>query len=232
MPQPLAQTSPARLLAFATPRESIHDLRNLFGIVSSATHLLECHPAEIRRVALLQAIESAAVPGGELTTNLLAAVRGEAPTKRLELNRQIIAIEPMIQAISQGVSFDLCDDLLSLGLDPNAIEAVICELLANARAAGAAAITIRTRLTGTRAWLTIADNGRGMDPATLARARRCEDRQCTHGAGLRRVQQFTRSAHGQFHIHSRAGRGTVASISLPMVLRLAASARGGGVCGP
>jgi signal transduction histidine kinase len=204
-------------------RETIHDLRNLFGIVSSAKHLLEEQPAEIRRLALLQAIEAAAIRGGELTTNLLARARAEGAAKRLNLNDQIMTLAPMLDALAHGIRFDLGEENPTVRVEPESLESVIFELVANAKAAGATTVTIRTRRKGARAVLKVVDNGCGMDPALLTRVRRCEDRRDKHGAGLCRVEKFARTAHAPLHIRSRVGRGTVVSMSLPTVLRMAAS---------
>jgi K+-sensing histidine kinase KdpD len=228
MHQNLAQSQPISPPSSAFQRQTIHDLRNLFGIVCSAKHLLEGQPAKLRRLALLQAIETAAIRGGELTTTLLAPPPQRAATRPLDLNHQITALEAMIGALTQSVEFDLCDEFLALRVDPDAMDAAIFELLANAKAAGATAITIRTRRKGARVWLTIADNGCGMDQPKLATARQCLDRQAEHGAGLCRVQAFARSAHAQFHLRSRCGFGTVVSMNLPTVLRVAASKPGCG----
>lgn len=205
----------------AIQRETIHDLRNLFGIVSSAKHLLEGQPAKLRRLALLQAIEAAAIRGGELTTSLLSAPRPEGAATRLDLNSQIITLEPMLRALMHGIQFDLGHDDLTLRIDPDALDAVLFELVANAKAAGATTVTIRTRRCGARALLKVVDDGSGMDRAMLARVRRCEDSNDEHGTGLCRVQKFARMAHAQLHIRSRAGRGTVVTMNLPTVLRLA-----------
>lgn len=222
MQQTLVQTPSNDAPVATIRRETIHDLRNLFGIVCSAKHLLEGQPTKVRRLALLQAIEAAALRGGELTTSLLASPKAGSAPKQLDLNQQIMAIEPMIRVLMDGVQFDLCDDYLSVRVDGDAIDAVIFELLANAKAAGAAIVMIRTRRIGARIWLTIADDGCGMSPALLSDVRRCIDRQGEHGAGLCRVRQFARSAHAQLHFRSRAGSGTTISIHLPTVLRVAA----------
>ncbi len=46
-----------------TSRESIHDLRNLFGVVASARHMLDDGPPAERRALLLDAIEDARQQG-------------------------------------------------------------------------------------------------------------------------------------------------------------------------
>jgi signal transduction histidine kinase len=222
MQQSAVQTYPTHPRPSAIQRETIHDLRNLFGIVSSAKHLLEGQPAKVRRLALLQAIETAAIRGGELTSSLLAAPKAAGLTKRIDLNSQIMTLEPMLHTLVRGIQFDLGDEDLTLRVDPDALDAVIFELVANAKAAGAETVTIRTRRLGARAILKVVDDGCGMDRATLARVRRCEDRRAEHGAGLSRVQAFARAVHAQLRIHSRAGRGTVVTVTLPTVLRMAA----------
>lgn len=200
-------------------RETVHDLRNLFAIVTSAKHMLEDQPAKVRRLALLQAIEAAAKRGTELTTHLLSerrSIRGGA----FDLNEEIMSLEPMIRALAPRIGFDLCDAYLPLRQVGDTVDSVIFELLANAKAAGATSIVVRTRLSGRQAWLTIADNGTGMDEGTLARIRRFEDLHRGHGSGLHRVNAFVRAAHGHIAFRSQSGKGTVAALVLPLVLGL------------
>lgn len=229
MQQTIEPTRTSRQTPSPIQRETIHDLRNLFAIVSSAKHLLDGQPSKVRRLALLQAIEASAIRGGALTTSLLALRHPDGVTTRIDLNHQIMTLEPMIRAMSCGVLLDLCDDYLPLRVDADGIDAVIFELLANAKAAGATVVTLRTRRIGARAWLTIQDNGGGMNPETLERVRCCVDLRGAHGAGLSRVETFARTAHAQLHFRSRAGIGTVVSMNLPTVLRMAASEPGADV---
>lgn len=224
MEQILTQNPTADERRFMAQRETIHDLRNLFGLVGSAKHLLEDHPAEVRRRALLQAIENAAIRGGEMTTSLLAQDRCEMPLTRVDLNDQIRGLEPLIRTLAtQRVSFDLCKEILPVRIDADAVDAVLFELLANAQAAKATRVTIRTRRADARCWLMVADNGGGMEADVLARVQCCEDRMSGHGAGLCRVWRFVSRSHGRLHIRSRAGCGTVVSMTLPTVLVLTVS---------
>lgn len=198
---------------------SIDDLRNLFGSACSAKHLLAGHPAKVRRLALQQAIEGAAIGRRDFGTTPAAITTS---LKRIDLNYQIMSLEPMIGSLAvPSVLFDLCDDFLPVRVDVHALDAALFELLANARGAGATSITIRTRRAGRRVWLILADNGCGMGPETLARVCRCEDHARADVTGLCRVRQFAREAHGAFRVRSRPGVGTVASICLPAVLKLA-----------
>jgi signal transduction histidine kinase len=169
----------------------------------------------------MQAIEAAAIHGGHLTSNLLAPTDSPPPARRLDLNRQIKALKPLISALTKSVRYDLCENSLSVNVEPDAIDAVIVELVANARAAGATNVVIRTRLAGARVWLTIADNGCGMLPSKLTKVRQCMDQRDVNGTGLSRIQRFALSAHARLHFRSRVGDGTVISLTFPPVLRLA-----------
>lgn len=203
---------------------SIDDLRDLFGSACSAKHLLAGHPAKVRRLALRQAVEGAAIRRRDFgTTPTAMQDRRTASLNRIDLNYQIMGLEPMIGALAvQSVEFDLCDDFLPVRVDVIAMDAALFELLANGRGAGATSITIRTRRAGRRVWLIIADNGCGMAPATLARVCRCEDHARADVTGLCRVRQLAHEAHGAFRVRGRSGVGTVVSICLPAVLKLAA----------
>jgi signal transduction histidine kinase len=117
----------------------------------------------------------------------------------------------------------LCVEPLPVRLDPAGLDAAILELVANARAAllSPGTILIRAKRIGTRALLIVADTGRGMSEAELARALRGCDAPSATGTGLGRVRGFAWSARARLRIRSREGRGTVVSLNLPLVLKLA-----------
>jgi signal transduction histidine kinase len=226
MQKPLIEPTSERSLAMPAPRKIIHDLRNLFGIVASAKHLLDKQPTGIRRTVLLDAIEDAAMRGSELTTELLMPAVPAARIKRTDINKQLRGLLPMIRALAVGkteIVFDLRPGAGSVRLCPSDFDAAILELVANAHAAGAQHIIVRSHRAGTHVWVSVADTGRGMDAMALAVARRGIDGRKANGTGLCRVHQFVRAARGRFHIRSRPGIGTVMSMNLPTVLKLAAS---------
>lgn len=209
-----------------TNRESIHDLRNLFGVVASAGHMLEdALPAE-RRTLLLDAIEDAALRGGRLTTDLLMQGDPARTTDVVDVTHHLAALNPLICALAGRhveVRMGLCVERLPVRLDPAGLDAAILELVANARAAllSPGTILIRAKRIGTRALLIVADTGRGMSEAELARALRGCDAPSATGTGLGRVRGFAWSARARLRIRSREGRGTVVSLNLPLVLKLA-----------
>ncbi|MCI4592469.1 ATP-binding protein [Sphingobium sp. BYY-5] len=223
------QIEPTPISTSYPQRGTIHDLRNLFGVVASAKHVLERDPGRSQRIALLEAIEDAAIRGGELTTGLLSGSRGAGGRKSMDVNTRILGLASMIRALagpSIEVDLELESPVSQVRLVPTDFDAAILELVANAGAADASTVVIRTRRIGSRIWILVADDGRGMSRAKLEQARRSVDAGRAHGTGLCRVQQFMRGAHGHFLIQSRPGAGTTISLNLPTVLKLAAGEPG------
>ncbi|PTQ11592.1 hypothetical protein CLG96_09190 [Sphingomonas oleivorans] len=203
-------------------REFIHDLRNLFGVIASARHMLEDDPTTERRMLLLEAIEDAAMRGGRLTTDLLALSDPGDPIETLDLNGRLRQLEPLLCALggpTAAVRIDLCREPLPVRTNAAGFEAVMLELVANARAAltTPGRILIRTRRRNGNAAIIVADTGCGMPPQILERALS----QITiasaagNGTGLGRVRHYVHTTGGLLRIRSRTGRGTVVSIRLP-----------------
>ncbi|KQX23288.1 MULTISPECIES: ATP-binding protein [unclassified Sphingomonas] len=204
-------------------RGLIHDLRNLFGVVASAKHMLADGPAGAQRATLLAAIEDAAQRGGQLTSNLLArASEIDLPTL-FDIGNRLLAMAPMIRAIAghnATVRFDLTRARPLVKLVPALFEAAILELVANASAAllPPGRIVVRLRLEGKRVRVTIADDGVGMDAEGARLAFAGHRHAAARGTGLGRVRHFARTSHGAMRLRSRAGRGTVVALTLPMAL--------------
>jgi signal transduction histidine kinase len=201
-------------------RESIHDLRNLFGILASAGRLLsDLHPAP-NAVQLLDAIDDAAARGDRLTTQLLSQRATAASVESVDLNRRIVEMEPMLMALLEPgieLTLDLCEQELPIRLEAMALEAAVIELVMNARSVSPPLrrLVLRTRRAGTAAWFTVADDGPGLP--SYVRRRLADGRRAigAHGTGLLRVKAFARESQGRLLIRSAHGRGTVISLILP-----------------
>lgn len=207
-------------------RENIHDLRNLFGIVVSASHLLEDGQPEERRAMLLDAISEAARRGGSLTTALLAKDANRM-VQSFDLNDHLGQLHGLLAAQS-APGLDICLEISSarspVRLDAAALDAAILELVANARSAvrEGGTIRVRSKRVGRRAWIFIADTGCGMCAAKLEGVLSGRTKAGANGTGLRRVQHVAEAAHGRLHYRSREGHGTVAALALPITLFLGA----------
>lgn len=216
---------PVSTRATSVERGLIHDLRNLFGVVASAKHMLEGGPAGAQRATLLAAIEDAAQRGGQLTSELLAHPSEVEPSAPCDIRDRIMAMASMIRAIAghnATVRFDLARARPLVKLVPAQFEAAILELVANASAAlhRPGRIIVRMRQQGRRVRVTIADDGIGMDEETARRAMADHRHTGSKGTGLGRVRHFVRTSHGTMRLRSRAGRGTVVSLTLPILLCL------------
>ena len=213
-PQPDFET------AQSAHRETVHDLRNLFTVIVSARRLLGKDRASQRGEDLLAAIEDAAFRGSQLTTNLLAR-DAQAQAKIIDVGSRLAGVAPLLLALADPwveVRVAASDRSLPACLAPETFDAAILELVRNARAAiaGKGAISVRVRALGDRIWLTVADTGRGMSPLDLQDAPHAFRTASANGTGLGRVQHLAGQAGGHVRIRSRAGKGTVISIVLPM----------------
>lgn len=206
-------------------REHIHDLRNLFGVIASANHMLEDHPSADRRALLFGAIHNAALEGARLTTDLLSPPASAHHLEKIDVARRMSELGPMIRALAgrdTELFLDPGDQRIQVRLTPSHFDAALLELIANARAALGpfGSIMVRAKPVRNRVWIAVADTGRGMTRAELDAALRGTGGPTAHGTGLGRVSRFARSAHGHLHLRSRKSRGTVAMLVLPMMLGL------------
>ncbi|MDF0543888.1 HAMP domain-containing sensor histidine kinase [Sphingobium sp. H39-3-25] len=203
-----------------TLRETIHDLRNLFGIVASARHMLDDNPTGERRTLLLDAIEDAAFRGDRLTTAMLSQAVPN-PGASVDLNAHLRGLEPLLRAHGNGqieISFKPCTAPLPVRLDLAGLDAAVLELVSNACSAvvGSGAILIRTKSAGRFAQLIVADNGNGMTKVELARALTPADKPAANGTGLARIGHFAMNAQGNLRIRSRKAQGTIVCVTLPL----------------
>ncbi|ARR53348.1 hypothetical protein HY78_07790 [Rhizorhabdus wittichii DC-6] len=217
---PSARTTPIE-------RGLIHDLRNLFGVVASAKHMLEDKPGRAKRATLLAAIDNAAQRGSQLTSKLLATARDIEIAAKFDVGHCLTKMAPMIRAIAgpdTKVRFDISGARALVKVVPDLFEAAILELVTNASVAIRLPghIVVRVRLRGNNVRIIIADDGIGMDPDDARHAFDDHRRISEKGTGLGRVRHFARSSHGSVRLRSRAGRGTVVALLLPTVLGLPA----------
>lgn len=112
--------------------------------------------------------------------------------------------------------FDLCSNPLPLSADLGDLENVLLALVVNARRAfglgSTFQVTIRSRRLGDRAWLFVADNGRGIGRFPYPSLHAANG----HLHGLPRIARRVRGVHGHIHWWSAAGSGTVVAIVLPL----------------
>jgi signal transduction histidine kinase len=208
-------------------RQAVHDLRNLFGVVASAKHLLEGKDRGFRHRALLDALGDAAARGGRLTTFLLGGGAQAVGLSPLDVGARLVDLSAMMHACAgEGLELDaqVAAPNSMVRVQADEFDAVILELLANAVAAGARRIIVRNRTVGSCVWILVSDDGAGMTPGELRRARSGIDLREAKGSGLARVHRFAAASHGQLCIRSGEDAGTLVALILPTILSVASPA--------
>jgi signal transduction histidine kinase len=225
MPLTTARAGPAPDL-----RDRAHDLRNLFGVIASARHMLADGPDKTRQTALLDAIEDAAVRGAALTTRLLVDSRDgpDGHVERLDLAARLRLLEPLLRSIIDAdhrlrIEIDQTPAIVRAASDR--FDHVVLELVANARNALTRSGTIHIRLKsrGGKIRLLVADTGCGMTAEARRALRTAAPTAGAHGTGFQQIRRFARDAHGKLSLRSTAGRGTVVLLELPALLGVSAS---------
>lgn len=161
-----------------------------------------------------------------------AAVPGAAVAPAL---RQAVAMARTTLG-ARRLDCDIPDLPERIRAEPAAIERVALNLIGNARDAtaedGAIAVTLSAEGAGAgrRLVLTVADDGVGMDAATLARAFEpffsTRLRRGGSGLGLAIVRELVESWGGSIAAHSAPGAGTRMTLSLPVLRASEGETRG------
>lgn len=193
-------------------REAIHDLRNLFGVIASARRLAQVAPERCRD-QWLAAIDAAAARGGEVTNHLLGA--GPHPGgERLDLHACLMRLAPQLSALTDPAALEFHTvPGPSARLTVATLEAIVIELVRNARRAGARRLRLRLRAHARSSWLILADDGLGLSRARLEAARRTDGG--VQGSGLPRILRAVEAAGGRVRLHSRPGAGAVLALIFP-----------------
>ena len=221
-----------------------HDFNNLLMVVTSGFDMIRRRPDDHARVVrIAEAGLEAAERGARLTRQLLSFARKKDLRPEIaNPNALFLGSEALVRrALGEAVRLDLALDpgLHPARLDAAEFEAAVLNLVVNARdalPAGGGRITIGSRNAeldgaGARALrspdaapgayvvFSVADDGRGMDEATLTRA--FEPFFTTKavgkgsGLGLSHVYGFVRATGGFVEIRSAPGAGTTVEMWLP-----------------
>ncbi len=216
-----------------------HDFNNLLQIVTGNLETLQrMMPADAPR--LRRAADNAmagAQRAATLTQRLLAFSRRQPLAPRaVDINRLIDGMSELIhRTLGEPVVIEmsLASGLWQVEADANQLEGAILNLAINARDAmpegGKLILSTYNRTVslgekkdgapGDYVILSIADNGTGMDEATLARVFEpfftTKDVGKGTGLGLSMVYGFVRQSGGHVRLHSTPGEGTTVRIVLP-----------------
>jgi PAS domain S-box-containing protein len=217
-----------------------HDFNNLLTVILGNIDLLQSGSrGAVDASPLIDAMQSAAERGAQLTSQLLAFSRHQQLQPiALSVQRSILGIEDLMRrAVSEAVTVEISSDseLWLARLDPARFESALLNLAVNARDAmvegGRLVIAARNvtvgefeaaRLNivpGDYVCVNVTDNGAGMVPDVLRRAFEpfftTKDVGKGTGLGLAQVYGFARQSGGTATIDSTLGNGTTVVLYLP-----------------
>lgn len=129
------------------------------------------------------------------------------------------AAEPHVQGMAVRWQCDSREGELLCNRDT--LVGTVLNLLENAIQAGGREVQLKVHLyrRGNSLRLCVSDNGPGIDPATLARLGEpfFTTKTTGTGLGLAVVKAVARAHQGELQLRSRTGRGTCASLILPLI---------------
>ena len=215
-----------------------HDFNNLLGVILNSSETLAAELGEGAHRDLALVGLKAAERGAELLKRLLALAHDREPGDALiDCREALESLRPLVrQAIPQGVSLKVLPpaEPMHCLADPVGLEIALLNLTLNAGQATPVGgkVVLKARVVqigvaeaqalgvepGTFAAFSVRDTGRGMSPETLARALEplFTTREDGTGLGLPSVADFAAQAGGGFTLGSQKGRGTVATLYLPI----------------
>ncbi|WP_284507409.1 hybrid sensor histidine kinase/response regulator [Caballeronia sp. ATUFL_M2_KS44] len=214
-----------------------HDFNNLLMAIIANLELARKEvPQESRLMKLIDGAFGGARRGAALTQRLLAFARQqELKVEPVAMSSLIAGMSDLVQrSIGSSIELVIRSDSTSpqTMVDANQVELAVLNLVINARDAmpngGTLSISVDTAEAsgalelhaGQYVRVTVSDTGTGMDPATLARATEpfftTKEVGKGTGLGLSMVHGLALQLGGSLRLESSPGRGTHASLLLPV----------------
>ncbi len=217
----------------------VHDFNNLLAVLLASLHRLRPSVrGEGNATALLDTAVQVAQRGAALTRRMLAfAQRREQAAEPVDVPALVSDLLPMLRQAagpSARVETRFPAPVAAALADPSLLELALLNLVINARDAmpdgGSVVISaceeeapkLDASGSAPARWvcLTVADDGQGMDEATLARVMEplftTKAEGTGTGLGLPMIRDFAERSGGHFDLRSRPGEGTCAEIRLPV----------------
>ncbi len=219
-----------------------HDFNNMLSVIigHAEVALAQVNP-EHKLQFVLKEILTAAERSADLTRQLLAFARKQTISPRvLDLNKTVADTLGMLRRmIGEAIELNWLPavDILPVKMDPSQIDQILTNLCINARdaIAGVGKISISTGTIaiteadcagqpgfqpGSYVFLTVSDNGRGMEKETLARVFEpfftTKERGKGTGLGLATVYGIVKQNEGFIDVYSELEKGTAFKIYLPV----------------
>ncbi len=207
-----------------------HDFNNLLvGVLAEASAAREDSSLGESTREALRRIEAAARRMAQLTRQLLAfAGRGQFVTVAVSADDLLRDVgEQLVRLVRPEAKLEIVPGAGSdvvVDADPSLLRQVVMNLVANASDANGERVEVRSRVVsrdGVAIWeLEVADDGIGIDSATLARIFEpfFSTKLGRHGLGLSAVHGIVRRLGGEIEVDSRVGQGSRFRVQLPIAL--------------
>lgn len=205
--------------------DAAHEIRNTMTVIRGFLQLMKMqaqpNPEHLRiAIAEIDRIEV-------LLQGLLMVARPIAPRQNpTDLNQLISQVILLTQARARQKGIELVADLdpavPTVSVDAGQIRQALFNLILNSKEAmyDGGQILLETRYEVDRRCVVIrvVDTGPGMDPEQLSQVLNpfYTTKEGGTGLGLPMVNSIVRNHGGEFHLHSEPGRGTTATIRLPV----------------
>ena len=213
-----------------------HDFNNLLMIMSGQAQLLRNRAKEPKDIRALDAIETAAKSGANLTRQLLTFARRQRLNPvAVDLDERVTAFRDLlVSSVGGAVQFTTKVDgeVWPVKVDAGELELALVNIAVNARDAMPNGGTLHlwaenmklagngaVPLKGEFVALSLRDNGTGIAPETLAKIFEpfftTKEVGKGTGLGLSQVYGFARQAGGDVQVTSEVGKGTTVTLFLP-----------------
>lgn len=206
-----------------------HDLRNILQPLLIVPELIKSRSDDPQMARLADVITECGRRGHEMAESMLSFVRGSSrPAEKIEIRRLFQALEMLLKSnmpANVRLEIELSDESLAVEANYTELQQALLNLALNAIQAmpdGGRLLLAASQAEGVDGsrvlCIRIADEGVGMDPATLSRlfSPFFTTKPGGTGLGLVSCKRIIESCSGSIHVDSRPGEGTRFDLVLPM----------------
>lgn len=218
-----------RLSAMGKMMSSLaHQIRTpLSAALLYAGHLSEGQLSPAQSHKFSQKVVSRLMNLEQMVKEMLLFVKGDVKlTEKVSAEQLMQSVSSAVEMIEQqyrvNVEIDCCDGSGVLLCNLETIVSALSNLIENALQASDVGATVRIlaeKNNNGNFEIKVIDQGRGMDADTLTQVQEAffTTKPQGTGLGLSVVRAVAQAHHGEFHLDSIQGKGTTATIELPLI---------------
>lgn len=201
-------------------RQAAHDLANLLTVISVGRDLAQRDLD--RALQRLQKVSEAEARAMQLVRSMMTQQTSPAPAgvfDIVEVARELISLLDSGEILGRDVKLVFTHWVAPLHVQGDGLEffRLLLNLCMNAHNAAADTITLETGVNGIQCWISLEDNGSGIELAELVRLWHQQHASAgEHGHGLAIVKSTVKKMGGSVKFKSAPGKGTKFTIGLPL----------------